>query len=196
MRVAEAQSLLGVEADTTWAEVRAAYRARIRASHPDRNANSDSADAVRIIDAYRVLQQNRSAASTPPFDPGRAAAPVTAEREVEGWHRSTTEPIVMERIGADTIAFSAPAEETLTRLLEACHEIGEVTYLDRSVPIAEVLCRFEGEPSTSLVMTLQGRAHTTEVFFTAESIEARSGPATDAVVDVMEDALARLGQGP
>lgn len=102
----------------------------------------------------------------------------------------------MVRIDSDTLAFAAPADETWRWLLDAVHDIGAVTYLDRSIPIVEVLCRFVDEPATSLVITLQGRMDRTEAFCTAESIESRPGPPTAAVVDVLEDALRRRGQLP
>src|SRR5690606_31815617 len=98
------------------------------------------------------------------------------------------------RVDADTIAFGAPADETFRLILDAVHDVGAVTYLDRSVPIVEVLCRFVGEPATSLVITLQGRMDRTEAFCTAESIENRPGPPASAVVDLLEDAV-RLRAG-
>ena len=97
----------------------------------------------------------------------------------------------MQRIDADTLMVEAPAEETFRWLLDAAHDIGEVTYVDRSMPIMEVLCRFEGEPATSLLLSLQGRGLGTEVFCTVESIEARPAPPTSAVVDLLELALHR-----
>ena len=95
------------------------------------------------------------------------------------------------RVDDDTLGLDAPADETFRWLTDAANDIGEITYVDRSVPILEVLCRFEGEPATSLVITLQGRLDGTEAFCTAESIEAREGPPTAAVVDVLELALRR-----
>src|SRR5690606_1444017 len=98
-------------------------------------------------------------------------------------------PPPLARVDADTIAFAAPAEETFRWLVEVAHDIGEITYLDRSVPIMEVLCRFVGEPATSLVVTIQGRQSGTEAFCTVESIESRPAPPTEAVVDLLEAAL-------
>lgn len=95
----------------------------------------------------------------------------------------------ISRAADDTLAFAAPADETFLLLLEAAHDIGELTYLDRSVPILEAICRFEGTPALSLVITLQGRNDGTEAFCTVESIEARSGPPAAAVVDVLFDLL-------
>ena len=76
-------------------------------------------------------------------------------------------------------------------LLEAAHDIGEVSYLDRSVPILEAICQFVGTPAISLVVTIQGRSDGTEAFVHSESIEARPGPPTKDVVDVYEAFLRR-----
>lgn len=184
MDQAEAARVLGVDSSTTWEEVRRSYRQQIRNRHPDRAGAAGVPDAVRIIEAFRVLAQARwepdpvPTSSTPRPDPIPPARPAGSE-----------DSLSVTRISTDTLAFAAPADESLRWLLEAAHDIGEVTYLDRSVPIVEVLCKFVGEPATSLVITLQGRAHGTEAFCTAESIEARPGPPTSAVVDVLEAAL-------
>ena len=100
-----------------------------------------------------------------------------------------TRPIA--RLSDDSLGLAAPPDEAFGSLLDAVHDVGEVTYLDRSMPIVEVLCRFEGEPATSLVLTVQGRGPWTEVFATVESIEARPAPAVGAVVDLLELALHR-----
>lgn len=101
----------------------------------------------------------------------------------------------MERVDSETIAVSAPADEVFRLLHEAAHDVGVVTYIDRSGPIMEVLCRFVDQPATSLVLTLQGRATGTDIFCSSESIEARIGPPTAAVVDLLQDALvARVAQ--
>ena len=100
-------------------------------------------------------------------------------------------PATIVRLDDDTIAFGAPADETFLLLLEAAHDIGEVTYVDRSVPILEAICQFVGTPTLSLVITLQGRNDGTEAFCTVESIEARPGPPAGRVVDVLMEMLAR-----
>lgn len=169
MTPAEAAVVLGIDLDSSRSTVRAAYRLHIRDHHPDVAGDGAMDDARQIIEAYRVLKDR---VAVPPLD-----APVV-------------------RVGSDTLAFAAPADETWRWLLDAVHDVGAITYLDRSVPIVEVLCRFVDEPATSLVITLQGRMDRTEAFCTAESIESRPGPPTEAVVDVLEDALRQRGQLP
>lgn len=175
----EAYGVLGVARGASRGEVRRAYLARIRDHHPDRTGRG-TAEAVRIIEAYRVL---RTAAP-----PGVAEAPPPPPPPEPPVPAGT-----LARSAGDTLLLGVPADEAFRLLLDAAHDVGEVTYLDRSGPILEVLCRFVGEPATSLVLTVQGRAGGTEVFCTATSIEARPGPPTDAVVDLLEDALRRRG---
>ncbi|MEO6989293.1 MAG: J domain-containing protein [Aquihabitans sp.] len=182
MTPTEAARVLGVRTDSPWPAIQTAYRNQIRHHHPDVVGQTGMDDARRVIEAYRVLKVDRASVPPPPPPPVvEPPAPLEA---------------AMVRIDADTLAFAAPAEETWRWLLDAVHDVGAVTYLDRSIPIVEVLCRFVDEPATSLVITLQGRMDRTEAFCTAESIENRPGPPTEAVVDLLEDALRRRGQLP
>lgn len=189
MTPAEAARILGVAADAPPDDVRTAYRALIRAHHPDRAGTRSSARAASITEAYRVLRAVPRTAR-PATGPGPSTArprPTPPPRTVA---REPGAPPV-QRLDGDTLLVLAPADEAFRWLLEAAHDVGEVTYLDRSMPIAEVLCQFEGEPATSLVVTLQGRGEGTEVFCTVESIEARPAPPVAAVVDLLELALHR-----
>ncbi|MBX3286323.1 MAG: hypothetical protein KF703_13325 [Actinobacteria bacterium] len=194
MNPVEAARLLDVGLDDPWDDVRRAYRAHIRAHHPDRAGPGSSDRAAGIIEAYAVLVAHRTGA--PGADATAAAARPTEPPARAPLRRAWTEeplgPVPgVARVDDDTLALDAPADETFRWLTEAANDIGEITYVDRSVPILEVLCRFEGEPATSLVITLQGRNDGTEAFCTAESIEARPAPPTAAVVDLLELALRR-----
>ena len=204
MTADEAARVLGVARGAAWAEVRVAYRDQIRSHHPDHAGESSSGRAARIIEAYRVLDHARI--ERDPGSPAPRARPVppaptdggtdVSDLVGDSWRRHRHRPPEglappVWRQGGDTLLLAAPADETFRWLLEAAHDIGEVTYVDGSVPIMEVLCRFEGEPATSLLLTLQGRAAGTEVFCTVESIEDRPAPPTESVVDLLELALHR-----
>lgn len=191
MNPSEAARLLEVGLDDPWDDVRRAYRAHIRAHHPDRAGPASADRAAVIIEAYAVLVAHRTAADAPSAPTAPPPEPAPAAVRVS-WADVPLGPVPgVTRVDDDTLALDAPADETFRWLTEAAHDIGEITYVDRSVPILEVLCRFEGEPATSLVITLQGRAAGTEAFCTAESIEARPAPPTSAVVDLLELALRR-----
>lgn len=210
MTPAQAADVLGIHSDAAWADVRRAYRERIRVHHPDRTADGSSAHAIKIIEAFRTLDEARHhpPPSAPPVssDPAQAhdrpngpngpIGPAAPGPRVHRWNPPAATAPAVARVDADTLALHAPADETFRWLIEAAHDIGEITYVDRSGPILEVLCQFEGEPATSLMITLQGRADATEAFCTAESIEARPGPPTRSVVDLLELALRRRQDSP
>jgi hypothetical protein len=187
---AEATQLLGVSADAPWPEVQRAFRTLIRTRHPDHAGVEATAEAALLIQAFGVLDaahRRPEAADRSPAGPTSRPTPPTATppRPV----RPPMEPTTIVRIDDDTIGLGAPADEAFALLIEAAHDIGEVSYLDRSVPIIEAICQFVGAPATSLVVTLQGRNDGTEAFCTTESIEARPGPPTKDVVDVYESLL-------
>jgi hypothetical protein len=161
MDVREARSVLGVEPGDGWDVVRAVYRRRIRAAHPDHHGAAVTAAAARLNEAYAVLSRAKRAgvlaatpgAPAPP--PPRPPAPP---------------PVGVAVLGGDTLLLAAPPPEAFVLLLEAGHRVGEVTYVDRNCAIFEVVLRQDGE-TCSLVVTIQGRAHGTEAFLTLEAIE-------------------------
>lgn len=182
MEVAAARAWLGLGPAPTWAEVRVAYRAQIAAAHPDR-AGGDARRAALVNEAYATLerahragrlhlQQPDAAPTAPPF-PSRARTRPPAPEPLD------EPPEVLE---GDTVHLDAPPDEAFLRLLEACHRIGDVTYVDRSCAILETLVRVEGEGVCSLVITLQGRAHGTDAFCTLEAIEHVASPPVHEVV--------------
>jgi hypothetical protein len=196
---AEAARILGVGVTASFDEVRIAYRSQIRTHHPDRAGPTSSGRAAAITEAYRVLVEAGPAPTEPAAPP--SGDPQRTERDGPVPPRTTATSLTygappVSRVDADTLALGAPADESFRWLLDAAHDVGEITYVDRSMPIMEVLCRFEGEPATSLLLTLQGRGEYTEVFCTVESIEARPAPPTSAVVDLLELALHRRRSPP
>ena len=194
MNPAEAARILGVGASASPDEVRIAYRSQIRTHHPDRAGTSSSARAASITEAYRVLiERGPVPPEEPPTRTPGTVGPVPP-RTAPDVPAFGAPPV--GRIDEDTLALGAPPDESFRWLLDAAHDVGEITYVDRSMPIMEVLCRFEGEPATSLLLTLQGRGERTEVFCTVESIEARPAPPTSAVVDLLELALHRRRSPP
>jgi len=190
---AEAARILGVHPTASADEVRIAYRSQIRTHHPDKAGATSSNRAAAIIEAYRIMTEAGPAkgATADPTPPSTGPVPPRREREDLAYGAPP-----VSRIDVDTLALGAPADESFRWLLDAAHDVGEITYVDRSMPIMEVLCRFEGEPATSLLLTLQGRGGHTEVFCTVESIEARPAPPTSAVVDLLELALHRRRSPP
>ena len=177
MEVAAARAVLGLGPRPTWTEVRAAYRERIQAAHPDR-AGGDTARAAALNAAYATLVRAKRTGDLHRAPPEPPVVPVTPERFVPA-----------EVLDGDTIRLAMPPDEAFLRLLEAAHRIGDVTYVDRSCAIFETLVAVEGEGACSLVITLQGRAYGTEAFCTLESIERVASPPVRHVTEALVAAL-------
>lgn len=183
MDLSAARAVLGVSADDGWDVVRAAYRERIRLAHPDRAGASGSARAVELNAAYRALSIARRegrlhhddaprtpvpAAGPPPTPP--TGAPLATRPE---WPPSRGVPPDVRHLGGDTLVLSSTPDETFRRLVEATHEIGEISYVDRSSAIFEAVLRLDDGTHASFVVSLQWRAHdaTCEAFCTLEALE-------------------------
>ena len=98
-------------------------------------------------------------------------------------------PLVAEHDG-DTIWIEAPPDEAYQRLLDSAATLGGIGHVDRNLGLLEVIVRFEGGPSCSVLMTLQGRAHGTDVFCEMESIEADPTPSIQPVLESLVEQLA------
>jgi hypothetical protein len=181
MDVEEARSVLGVTAADGWDAVRAAYRRKIRAAHPDTQGAGSTFAATRLNQAYAALSRAKRA--------GRLHAPVGAPPGPAAPPPPPAPPPVgLAVVGGDTLLLAAPPDEAFALLLEAGHRVGEVSYVDRSCAIFEVVVRQDGE-TCSLLVTLQGRAHGTEAFLTLEALERPASLPPDRVVARMVDAL-------
>lgn len=182
MDTKDALRTLDLEPGAPPESVRAAYRALVRAHHPDVVGPTGHERTARLIEAYRLLvATGTDLAEDRPADEPLAPADDPPAPE------PTTSAATPTGLADDTIAVVAPAEETFALLHDAAGRIGEVAYLDPDLGILETVVRFEGGPTCSLVLTLQGRADHTEVFCTLTSIEAAPtppiGPAVDALVE-------------
>ena len=201
----EALGALGLSEGATLVEVRAAYHALLRDHHPDVVGEGELAAAhqrtTRLIEAYDVLVAFAETTGTttitfpapapapPSGSPAAAAAPSSRAELLDD---DPFDLIDAQALDEDTIAVDAPPPETYAALYEAAGQIGEISYYDRQLGILETIVRFEGGPSCSVVMTLQGRAHHTEVFCTMESIEATPAPPIGPVIDALVEALEAL----
>lgn len=182
MDLDEALATLGLRRDTTWPEVRAAYRTRIRAVHPD-VAGGRGSEAATLNAAFSVLERvyRRGEPPTPPrTTAGADAAPPPRPRA----RRPRTDlpfdgPIEMVAVDDDGLALVAPADEVFLRLAMVIDDIGDVTYTD---PDGGYLEAVVANGAAQLVVSLQGRAHATEAFFTLEPMDARAVPPIESIV--------------
>jgi hypothetical protein len=181
----EALDVLGVRSGTDLAGVRAAYRGLVRAAHPDLSPGDAGAHArtARLTQAYEVLVAfvAEHGATPRPAEPGPPPPPPPPPPP----EPAPTEPVEVGALDEGTIFVTLPVTETYAALYEAAGRVGEVAYYDRRLGILEIIVRFEGGPSCSVVMTLQGRAHHTEVFCTMESIESTPAPPIAPVIDAL-----------
>ncbi len=182
MDPATARAVLGVAALDGWEEIRAAYRREIGRAHPDR-AGGDGSRAAQLNVAYATLVRARRSGALDARPPGPAgpAAPSTPPAAAAG-----PPPEVLD---GHTVHLAVPPDEAFVRLVEACHRIGDVTYVDRSCAILEALVRVEGEGVCSLVISFQGRAQGTDAFCTLEAIERVASPPVHDVVAALVAAL-------
>jgi hypothetical protein len=172
MDVHEARRVLEVADGDGWDAVRASYRRLIRAAHPDREGGTTRA-AVRLNEAYAVLSRARRHGT--PVGTGAQPAGAGTGRAARPESPPAPPPPPPPRVGSalvgeDTLLLAAPPPEAFALLLEAGHRIGSVSYVDGSCGIFEVVVHPSGE-TCSLLVTLQGRGHGTEVTFAMESLE-------------------------
>lgn len=224
VKVDEARRVLGIGADAEVdpVAVRATYRRLVRRAHPDVSTRPDAADrTARLTLAYRVLTTAIRTGDLAPPSPSAEASKAdgeTEEHSPEGGQKpagaggssqrrgrarkSTPGPkaaavrdrVVVSAVDADTIAIHAPAEEALMLLLDSAHSLGEISYLDRTAGLVEVIVEFVEAPTSSLLFSLQGRADgTTEVFCTVEPLSGGDAPPVDAVTRLVVRTL-RSGQ--
>lgn len=173
METPEAHSVLGISPGVSADDVRAAYLRLIRESHPDRATSDPDAtrQTARLTQAYAVIRSGW-AEGADAVAPSAPPPPATARPEAE-------------LVDAETIAVHAPADEAFGLLFDAAGRVGHVAYFDRQLGMLETIVRFEGGPTCSVLITLQGRAHATEAFCTMESIEATPTPPIRPVVEAI-----------
>jgi hypothetical protein len=152
----EARAVLGIAAGAEWAAVRAAYRQRIRAAHPDVAGPARGRDAARINEAYAVLLR------------ARRAAPVTAPAATEPAPAPAAPRAPrVDRLG---LHLAAPLADAFVDVLEAADTIGEITYVDRSSAILEVVLPVDGE-ACSFVASFHPTPGGVAVWCTLEALE-------------------------
>lgn len=183
-KVDAARFLLGVEAACSETEIRAAYRMLLLRTHPDINSKADATErTMALTSAYLLLtslvvdpapaQQEEPAA-----EQGRRRAP-KKEDEIE---------ILL--LGDLTISVAAPASETLMLLIDMAHELGEISYLDPSAGLLEIVIEFVEEPTSSVLLSMQGRGNaTTEVVCSVEPLSGGISPPADAVARLLHRTL-------
>jgi hypothetical protein len=191
-----ALGVLGLEPGDTADTARRRYRELLRRTHPDVSSDptGSATDAtVELTRAHRVIASmiDHHGLGVIPHPP----APIAVAAEGETCrHRGPVGPIehIEIRADGDTISLTVPPPEAFAILLEAGARLGGIGYVDRALGLLEIIVRFEGGPSCSVLITLQGRAFGTDAFLTMESIEAAPTPDPAPVVEALLDELESL----
>lgn len=190
MDLDEARVVLGIKAEDEWAVVHEAYRRLIRAAHPDLAGPAGNRRAIRLNEAYAVLSRARRSGAA---DPTRSADSPRPSKPAPPSRRSSVAPGVHVGNGfdgAETLLLHASPDEALVRLLEASHDVGEVSYVDRSCAIFEVIVPYDGE-TCSLLVTVEPHAHGAVAVCTLESLERVASPPARSVAHRLATALGR-----
>lgn len=191
----EALARLGLGAgERDPATIRNAYLAAIRGAHPDVNHRVGATDeSASITVAYRLVVETIGAGEPGGAEPDPGPAPGSTPPPPP-----PPEPVVItvdvRVVADDTIEVAAPPDVTFAWLVQTGHVIGDVTFLDRSAALLQILVSFVDEPICQMIFDLQGRAArgTTEIFCTIDSIEERPAPPVDAVTRFVAEHLAHV----
>ncbi|CAB4949745.1 MAG: hypothetical protein F2837_09005 [Actinobacteria bacterium] len=199
----QALATLGLVAGQSLDDARSRYRELLLVTHPDvasdgRSTAQATNDTIAVTTAFDVIRDAVERGDGHLIPPPPADEPQTASAEEGCKHRpgpgvgASHETCEIFADG-DTLFIAAPPPEAFAMLLEAGSRVGGIGYVDRNLGILELIVRFEGGPSCSVLITMQGRAFGTDAFITMESIEADPTPALAPVIDALLEELADLG---
>ncbi len=196
MTRAEALRHLGLGGDASAEAIRAAYRASALRLHPDVAGDrpENHRRMTEINQAYALLTSD--AVDEAPVDPdgwshgpgsgtGTGSTP-RAPVDLDAEHYVALD-VALDVDG--TLLVAAPAEETFDRLAEAAERVGDLTYVDRSAGLLQLIVRHQHGPWCYVTCSLQGRATATEVFTTIESIDGQPTPPVDDILALLADEL-------
>jgi hypothetical protein len=193
MSLREALDVLGVAPGVPLAEVRASYRRQVRRVHPDLvDAEDAGARTARVTAAFTVVETAiRTSDGDVVPEPAASDDEVRRTPDRGGQPRWNASVVEADTLDHETISIAAPVPEAFSLILDAASSIGAVGYVDRHLGILEVLVRFAGGPTCSVLVTLQDRVHTTEASCTIDSIEAAPAPPLRPVVEALVAELVR-----
>ena len=185
MTPAEARAVLGIGPDASLDAAIEQHRRLQRRHHPDVSGDPERAATERSARLNEAIAVLRAAAANPPDEPVATPGPTTVDTLTSlRWGG----PLDLELVG-DSLFLAAPPDEAFLRLLDAGAGLGGIGHVDHRLGLLEVLVRFEGGPTCSVLLTLQGRAHGTEVVCEMESIEARPTPPIGPVLLALAEEL-------
>lgn len=155
---------LGLETGARADDINRAYRALIRQAHPD--AGGSTAVAARITEAYHWLQRagTQPAQSSKPAPPPKPRPPATDGAD-------------------DSMTLLLPPGDVFIRLVEAGHQLGEVSYIDRDAGIVQVTFTADNGVVCQLAATItSGSPGDARVEFTLDPLASGQAPPIGRVV--------------
>ena len=167
---------LGLEKGAQADDINRAYRALIRRAHPD--AGGSTAVAARITEAYHWLQRAGTQSPPPPKPPQpEQPAPVAAD---------------------DSMTLLLPPGDVFIRLVEAGHQVGEVSYVDREAGIVQVTFTADNGVVCQLAATVVSGGSAaargdTRVEFTLDPLASGQAPPIEHVVNRLARMMVRSG---
>ena len=201
--LAEALHILGLEPGQSLHDARLRYRELLMVTHPDLateelGESRATTETIAVTRAFEVIRQAVSEGDgshipepeEPPTPPQHSNSESGTCRHRQEWQGPFD--TIEIRADDDTLFITAPPAEAFALLLDAGSRIGGIGYVDRNLGLLELIVRFEGGPSCSVLITMQGRAFGTDAFITMESIEADPTPALAPVMEALLEELADL----
>ena len=186
MEVAEALSVLGVDEDASWSEVRASYRRLLLSNHPDvRRSAGASKRTARIISAYELLTEV-TANGRKPFPPPRVRSP-GAFLPQDGQDGAPQHQAASSAVGgSEEVLGREPAHSPgviFGRLRSAAAEIGELRSVNRRSGTIEVLIGAAGRRSTLKAEVGRNEEGETIIGFTLRSPAETAPPPIRPIVE-------------
>lgn len=186
MTLTEALGVLGLSHSVDEKRLRSRFHELMRLHHPDVAGHlapeaGRAFDVATITEAYAVASEAfaHSTDGQLPLPsriadfPGARALNIRVAASHDG----------------ETLFLEAPPDEAFQLLYESVSHLGGIGHVDRGLGLLEVVVRFDGGPSCSVLFTLQGRSHGTDIFCEMESIEAAPTPPITPVLDALLEAL-------
>ena len=169
---------LGLDAGARDDDINRAYRALIRRAHPD--VGGSTTVAARITEAYHWLKRAgaQPARSSKPAPPPKPQPPATENAD-------------------DSTTLLVPPGDVFIRLVEAGHQLGEVSYIDRDAGMVQVTFTADNGVVCQLAVTIVSSAPSSgdvRVEFTLDPLASGEAPPIERVVNRMARLISRISE--
>jgi len=156
-------------------------------SHPDISDNYDATErTMALTNAYQMLS-SELAVPTP--------LPRVDDADQHLASPKQTDPLEIRLLDDLTLLVAAPPKETLMLLIDMAHELGEISYLDPTAGLLEIVIEFLVEPTSSVLLSMQARpSGVTEVLCSVEPLSGGISPPADAVARLLLRTLTHSDQ--